>query len=154
MRERWRECRSSERSEEDAVDSTHLLSVCTAHCCLQTSGLTLITHICRQGAGEGERRASIFEAQIKKKNYTSPLIHPLHSPSCIPPSAFLCFLSSPLLQPRLTFYPPFDFVLILDIAHILTAKKTTEKQVSRRRREQKDTVSAGTCSDFILALKR
>lgn len=48
-------CWSSERSEEEA-EAPLIFSLCRAHRCLQTSGLTLITHIYRQGGGEGAER--------------------------------------------------------------------------------------------------
>lgn len=66
-------CRSSERSEEDA-EAPLIFPVRRAHRCSQTSGLTLITHIYRQGGGE-ERSASIFEPL---KNYRPSLIHFLY----------------------------------------------------------------------------
>ena len=62
MREREREreresraCGSSERSGEEA-EAPLIFSLCRAHRCSQTSGLTLITHIYRQGGGEGAER--------------------------------------------------------------------------------------------------
>lgn len=45
-------CGSSERSGEEA-EAPLIFSLCRAHRCSQTSGLTLITHIYRQGGGGG-----------------------------------------------------------------------------------------------------
>lgn len=94
-------CESSERSGEEA-EAQLIFSLCRTHHCSQTSGLTLITHIYRQGGGErGEGSASIFEPQ---KNYPSPLIHPFHSSS----SPFLLF---PL--------PSFSFTPLLSLSSLL-----------------------------------
>lgn len=113
-------CWSSERSEEEA-EAPLIFSPCRAHRCSQTSGLTLITHIYRQGGGEGAERPDLCAT----KNHT--LLHPLY---------FLCFLScflgtfSPLLLSHLRLEPPPPHFLSLTLHHFFKIK--ADNQASKR----------------------
>lgn len=145
-------CGSSERSGEEA-EASLIFSLCRAHCCSQTSGLTLITHIYRQG-GEEERSTSIFKLQ---KNYRLPLIHHLcsllfsffYSFSLLFLLLFFIFIP---LSSCLAFYPFFDFFSYPWHCIIMKGKKIQESKKGRIRTWP--IVSARTGSDFILALKR
>lgn len=105
MRERGA-CWSSERSEEEA-GAPLIFSLCRAYCCSQTSGLTLITHIYRQGGGEGAERLDLWAAEeLQIPSYpSSPLLLFCVLPLCLV-SSTLFLLHSLLSHLRLAFYPP------------------------------------------------
>lgn len=108
MRERGA-CWSSERSEEEA-EAPLIFSLCRAHRCLQTSGLTLITHIYRQGRGQGVERFDLRATENLQIPFypSSPVLLFVLPHFCV-----LCSFSPPLLSPSvLPFIPSLTFFFL------------------------------------------
>lgn len=141
-------CWSSERSGEDA-GAPLIFSPCRGHRCSQTSGLTLITHIHRQGGGGGrgkEGHAAPPESQTTPHPPTTPPSYPsspLSSPLCFYSSLSTTFAAFFKSHPKMIFF----FLLILHIAFnaILDTEMASDhrwQKKKKRKRSKKSRVQS------------